>query len=387
MTAPNLTVVLVSGEELGRYCCTTIADLKRQVFALPRRCGALRHADPRSAKFIGKDGLLPDDQNFTEDEDLQLLLGPRTFAVSALRSRPQERNPPVQMDVSQGLVRDHRGQIVELDYAFDETATGGLIFETVWEDAVQKSLTGGSALLIAYGPAGSGKGHSLFGKDGLIVKTHEYLEAELAKISATLCVEFFEIEQELAYDLLAEDTTQRHRVRWGKDMTKVEGVESYIMDVNTALLKGLEGRNKRREVGSGPPSIRTSQVFNIHIFLEHCEVPSLLQFLRLPASDPLWKFHQQTLREVRQDHFSAMSKSLASVSSVLERLQPREKPSLVPWRESSVTMLMANVLRRELPQLVCLGTCSGADEETWSTLRFLRRARCASLEASKRRPP
>lgn len=119
-----------------------------------------------------------------------------------------------------------------------------------------------------------------------------------------------------------KDTTQRHRVRWGKDMTKVEGVarhaarwpiwikhqntwrkvirdqrrmlfgsgltsfaiilgshgkpqmapiqsgttfynqetwhrpspvfqvEPYIMDVNTALLKGLEGRNKRREVGS-----------------------------------------------------------------------------------------------------------------------------------------
>ena len=43
----------------------------------------------------------------------------------------------------------------------------------------------------------------------------------------------------------------------------------------------------------------------------------------------------------------------------------------------------ANVLRRELPQLVCLGTCSGADEETWSTLRFLRRARCASLEVGK----
>ncbi|CAL1128058.1 unnamed protein product [Cladocopium goreaui] len=265
---------------------------------------------------------------------------------------------------------------------FKETATGGLIFETVWEDAVQKSLTGGSALLIAYGPAGSGKGHSLFGKDGLIMKTHEYLEAELAKISATLCVEFFEIEQELAYDLLAEDTTQRHRVRWGKDMTKVEGVEPYIMDVNTALLKGLEGRNKRREVGSGPPSIRTSQVFNIHIFLEHCEVPSLLQFLRLPASDP-----PRRPESLHFDHFSAMSKSLASVSSVLERLQPREKPSLVPWRESAVTMLMANVLRRELPQLVCLGTCSGADEETWSTLRFLRRARCASLEASKRRPP
>lgn len=379
MTAPNLMVMLVSGEELGRYCCTTVPDLKRQVFALPRSCGALRHADPRSAKFIGKDGLVPDDQNFTEDEDLQLLLGPRTFAVSALRSRPQERNPPVQMDVSQGLVGDHKGQIVELDYAFDETATGDLIFETVWEDAVQKSLTGGSALLIAYGPAGSGKGHSLFGKDGLIVKTHEYLEVELTKISGTLSVEFFEIEHELAYDLLGEDPTQRHRVRWGKE-TKVEAVEPCMMDVKTALLKGLEGLSKRREVGSGPSSIRTSQVFNIYIFFEHCEVPSLLQFVRLPASDP-----PQRPESLQVDHFRAMSKSLASVSSVLERLRPQEKkPGHVPWRESAVTMLMSNVLRRESPQLVCLGTCSGADEETWSTLRFLRRARCASLEASEK---
>ena len=31
---------------------------------------------------------------------------------------------------------------VSCPYATKETATGGLIFETVWEDAVQKSLTG-----------------------------------------------------------------------------------------------------------------------------------------------------------------------------------------------------------------------------------------------------
>ena len=34
---------------------------------------------------------------------------------------------------------------------------------------------------------GSGKGHSLFGKDGLIVKTHEYLEVSWFDLMQELC--------------------------------------------------------------------------------------------------------------------------------------------------------------------------------------------------------
>eukprot|EP00434_Breviolum_minutum_P014060 symbB.v1.2.012399.t3/scaffold857.1/size218589/14 len=91
--------------------------------------------ESRVSLLLRKNFLLP------QDQDLQLLLGPRTCAVSALRCRPQTRNPPVQMDTAQGLVSSAE-KIFELDYAFDETASGSLIFEEVWQDAVQKSLSG-----------------------------------------------------------------------------------------------------------------------------------------------------------------------------------------------------------------------------------------------------
>lgn len=41
----------------------------------------------------------------------------------------------------------------------------------------------------------------------------------------------------------------------------------------------------------------------------------------------------------------------------------------------------ANVLRRELPSLVVLGTCSGAEDDSWATLRFLKMARQGVLQA------
>ena len=84
--------------------------------------------ESRVSLLLRKNFLLP------QDQDLQLLLGPRTCAVSstqlvagaviytlqncrlkvsALRCRPQTRNPPVQMDTAQGqgkLVCHHRGR-------------------------------------------------------------------------------------------------------------------------------------------------------------------------------------------------------------------------------------------------------------------------------------
>lgn len=50
---------------------------------------------------------------------------------------------------------------------------------------------------------GSGKGHSLFGKDGLIVKTHEYLE-----------VSWFDLMQELCFDIRRGGA----KTSWFKDL-------------------------------------------------------------------------------------------------------------------------------------------------------------------------
>eukprot|EP00434_Breviolum_minutum_P014061 symbB.v1.2.012399.t4/scaffold857.1/size218589/14 len=427
-------------EELGSFCCTTGHELKRKIFALPRRNSVLRQADPRTSQLVGQDGLIGDEYSFCEDsssessaknedfefvvfyqqkvaaqklksswlfihlpcqfaqfesrvslllrknfllpqdQDLQLLLGPRTCAVSALRCRPQTRNPPVQMDTAQGLVSSAE-KIFELDYAFDETASGSLIFEEVWQDAVQKSLSGRSAVVLAYGPAGSGKNHSLFGEDGLVVKTSEFLEASLgAKIADVVRVEFFDLERDRTSDLLQEDTTEtRLRVRFGKEMSSVEGVEPYALNICGALEQGMTRLQERRrlsaEKGRGLHSMKTCQ---------------LLQLLR------------SQLAEGSTEDYN-FSRSLTAVSQVLQSLVPKDHRGwkvweiftsteslivggFVPWRESAITMLMANVLRREFSQLIVLGHCCGEEPEMLSTLRFLRRARQAMVQVAKKKP-
>jgi len=295
------------------------------------------------------------------------------------------------MDTAQGLVSTDE-KIFELDYAFDETASGSLIFEEVWQDAVQKSLSGRSAVILAYGPAGSGKNHSLFGEDGLVVKTSEFLEASLgANIADVVRVEFFDLERDRLLDLLREDATETgptFRVRFGKEMSNVEGVEPYALNICGALERGMtriqEQRRLSAEKGRGLRSMKTCQVFQIRICLEHFESPALLQFIRLPASNPLQLLRSQLVEGSTEDH--SFSRCLTAVSQVLQSLVPKDHRGFVPWRESAITMLMANVLRREFSQLIVLGHCCGEEPEMLSTLRFLRRARQAMVQVAKPKP-
>lgn len=158
------------------------------------------------------------------------------------------------MDTAQGLVTDAKGNLLELDYVFDEAADSEMIFAEFWEDMLLQSLQGRRSLLLGYGPAGSGKMHSMFGEDGLVLKTHKYLQANVTTNS--VAVEFMEIITERAYDLLAEETSleQNHRVRYGKDQVTVEGIQPRSMDVATALRTGLASRNGSR----GPPFAHSS---------------------------------------------------------------------------------------------------------------------------------
>ncbi|CAK9066313.1 Kinesin-like protein KIF18B [Durusdinium trenchii] len=373
IAAPLLTVALVSGEELGRFRASSGEDLRRQLFAVPRRLTPLRRADPRSTQLVCKDGLVSEGQVFTEDQDIQILLAPRHFAVCVLRSWRHPRATPLVMDTAQGLVTDAKGNLLELDYVFDEAADSEMIFAEFWEDMLLQSLQGRRSLLLGYGPAGSGKMHSMFGEDGLVLKTHKYLQANVTTNS--VAVEFMEIITERAYDLLAEETSleQNHRVRYGKDQVTVEGIQPRSMDVATALRTGLASRNGSR----GPPfahsSTKTSLVFNIHLSLEHLEEPSLIQFVRLPASNFPRATHATHHRPDPAVIFEL--KPLNAVTQVLQCLIPGRTRGFVPYRESAVTMLMSNVLRSASPQLVILGTCTGAEEDTWTTLRFLKRMR------------
>ena len=73
IAAPLLTVALVSGEELGRFRASSGEDLRRQLFAVPRRLTPLRRADPRSTQLVCKDGLVSEGQVFTEDSRCVIL--------------------------------------------------------------------------------------------------------------------------------------------------------------------------------------------------------------------------------------------------------------------------------------------------------------------------
>lgn len=203
--APILTVSLVSGEELGRFSASNVENLKRQLFALPRS-GCLRQADPKSTQLVGKDGVLSEWQIFTEDQDLQILLAPRKHAISVLlRCQPPsapcaDERAPLVLDTVHGLVTDAQGKSIELDYVFDE-ADGSMLFMELWEDILLQSLKGRRALLLAYGAADSGKMQGIFGENGLVLKTHEFLQAHVR--ASFVAVEFIELVTEKAYDLLA----------------------------------------------------------------------------------------------------------------------------------------------------------------------------------------
>ncbi|CAE7042334.1 Kif14 [Symbiodinium natans] len=200
-----------------------------------------------------------------------------------------------------------------------------------------------------------------------------------------ISVEFFEVINELVFDLLAteEKIESGHRTRFQTGgETHVEGVPRRgcrTADEMRAFL--AHGLRQRELLATGRPAGGQSRstllfTFCVDVFegVDRELKRAVLQFIRLPSTS---RPPSRPLRE--SESSSAVVMSLSSVSTVFSYLIPqnRGRKRTIPWRDSCCTRLLYNALRNGA-HVVFIGTVSSSEdavEDTFDTLRFLQRVR------------
>ena len=157
------------------------------------------------------------------------------------------------------------GLLYNYDYFFPEESTQMDLFQTIGLEMVDLIMNGYSACCIAFGPAATGKTHSLFGSDqepGLIQLTTKELlhsiETAPSNLQYRIKMSYWEMSNREIRDALAIENTENLPVRKNKDMggvyipglTEVDitswaELDDYIMHGNINRIKMSEQRGAR----------------------------------------------------------------------------------------------------------------------------------------------
>lgn len=284
------------------------------------------------------------------------------------------------------------------DRVFDWNCTQTEVFNDTALPIIQSTLEGYNGTIFAYGQTGTGKTHTMEGKDepedlrGIIPNTFQRIFKEIEQGSGSdymVRASFLEIYNEEIRDLLSKNPSNRLELK--------ENIETgvYVKDLTQFVVKGeSEMKNvlmvgkKNRTVGAtlmNQDSSRSHSIFTVTIEIcEHMMMDgenaqeSKVRMGKLNLVD-LAGSERQAKTGATGDRLKEATKinlSLSALGNVISSLVDG-KSGHIPYRDSKLTRLLQDSLggNTKTVMIANIGPADYNFDETLSTLRYANRAK------------
>ncbi|KAL4488914.1 hypothetical protein ABPG72_005701 [Tetrahymena utriculariae] len=292
-------------------------------------------------------------------------------------------------------------------FTFDSTFEPEVEQETVYKNTaypiVESVLEGYNGTIFAYGQTGTGKTHTMEGKDepkhlrGIIPRTFDHIFRSIKgtpNVQFLVRVSFLELYNEEIRDLLQKNIKKL-------ELREKPGSGVYVKDLSTFMIqdqeelreKLLHGR-ENRAVGAtqmNQDSSRSHSIFSITI--ERCDIvngESHIRVGKLNLVDLAGSERQSKTQATgsRLKEAININQSLTTLGNVISSLID-PKATHVPYRDSKLTRLLQDSLGGNT-KTVMVANVGPADfnfDETISTLRYAHRAKSIQNHAKINEDP
>ncbi|GLC55847.1 Kinesin-like protein fla10 [Pleodorina starrii] len=334
------------------------------------------------------------------------------------KEKQDGRQRIVDMDVDAGQVkvRNPKSDASEppkaftFDQVYDWSCQQRDVFDITARPLIDSCIEGYNGTIFAYGQTGTGKSHTMEGKDdppelrGLIPNTFRYVFEIIARDSGTkeflVRSSYLEIYNEEVRDLLGKDHSKKMELKESPD----RGV--YVKDLSQFVCKNYEEMNKvlkagkdNRQVGAtlmNQDSSRSHSIFTITIeCIEKLEgaggaAPAAPKPAAKGGDSNHVRVGKLNLVDLagseRQDKTGAtgdrlkegikINLSLTALGNVISALVDG-KSGHVPYRDSKLTRLLQDSLggNTKTVMVANIGPADWNYDETMSTLRYANRAK------------
>lgn len=304
-----------------------------------------------------------------------------------------------------------QGKIFTFDHCFKYSESAShdqeVIYDTIGREYLLHTLDGYNTCILAYGQTGSGKSFTMMGPE---VSKHSQnndtapdraIENSAIGIIPRVCCDLFdicnmcdseedgiktqfeiycsylEIYNEQVRDLLSEDGN-KCRVRERADKTTfVEGLNEFKVCKVEEILEYMKQGDRLRTVGvtnMNNSSSRSHAIFTISIKQSETtlagdltERKSSIKLVDLAGSE---RVSTTGARGDRLKEGSNINKSLTTLGRVISVLAKKNRPKLIPYRDSALTWVLKENLggNSKTAMIACVSPCDY--EETISTLRY-----------------
>ncbi|KAG2431845.1 hypothetical protein HXX76_009338 [Chlamydomonas incerta] len=329
------------------------------------------------------------------------------------KEKADGRTRIVDMDVDSGQVkvRNPKADASEppkaftFDQVYDWNCLQRDVFDITARPLIDCSIEGYNGTIFAYGQTGTGKSHTMEGKDeppelrGLIPNTFRYVFEIIARDSGTkeflVRSSYLEIYNEEVRDLLGKDHSKKMELKESPD----RGV--YVKDLSQFVCKNYEEMNKvllagkdNRQVGAtmmNQDSSRSHSIFTITIeCIEKLESAAAAKPGAKKDDSNHVRVGKLNLVDLagseRQDKTGAtgdrlkegikINLSLTALGNVISALVDG-KSGHIPYRDSKLTRLLQDSLggNTKTVMVANIGPADWNYDETMSTLRYANRAK------------
>ncbi|ORZ39881.1 P-loop containing nucleoside triphosphate hydrolase protein [Catenaria anguillulae PL171] len=276
------------------------------------------------------------------------------FLKVAIRVRPMNAREKRNSERAVATVLDDN--LLAFDRVFDERATQEQVFDQTARLLIDDVLGGTNATVFAYGATGSGKTHTMQGKDGSLGIVPQMLAALFQRISGSdpaiaVSMSYIEIYNETVRDLLSgaresdylELREDPHR---GTVIVGMEQVEAESVDV---LLNHLRQGNRHRiteSTAANSVSSRSHAVVQLVLSKKSAKgkkqhMLSKLSLIDLAGSERAAATQNVGLRMLEG---SMINRSLLALGNCINALSSRAAPAYVNYRDSKLTRILKDSL-------------------------------------------
>ena len=311
----------------------------------------------------------------------------------------------VECDVPRGEIRianpespSDPPKLFTFDNVYDARNTQKEIYEETALPIVRAAIEGYNGTIFCYGQTGTGKTHSMEGKEdppserGIIPNAFETVFADIdasesANKNFLVRASFLEIYNENIRDLLAKDQSKTCALKETPDRgVYVQGLTTFVVKSVAEIRHVLEVGKKNRSVGAtlmNSESSRSHSIFTITV--ETSETPEgasdadahirvgKLNLVDLAGSE------RQSKTQASGDRLKEATKinlSLSTLGNVISALVDG-KSQHIPYRNSKLTRLLQDSLggNTKTVMMANLGPADYNFDETMGTLRYANRAK------------
>ncbi|KAL4456588.1 hypothetical protein ABPG74_000695 [Tetrahymena malaccensis] len=292
-------------------------------------------------------------------------------------------------------------------FTFDEVLGPDTQQDTVYQSIaypiVESALEGYNGTIFAYGQTGTGKTHTIQGKNdpicerGIIPRSFEHIFRSIKGTSNTqflVYASFIEIYNEEIRDLLSNNSKHLQLREKPETGVFVKDLTSFLVqneqELNNKFMQGIQNRIVGQTKMSSCSS-RSHSIFSVTI--EKCEVLNgeshvkvgKLNLVDLAGSERQSKTQATGSRLKEAVHINLSLSTLGNVISSL--VDP--KATYIPYRDSKLTRILQDSLggNTKTAMIANIGPADYNCDETISTLRYAHRAKSIQNHAQINEDP